>query len=342
MSSNRIKNILSPISRILPVEKLILLNRHRFVFPFWHAVSDTPPPHLSQLYCVPKISEFKLDLDFFLKNYKSASIEDVCSHTIHRKKTEQKLFFPTFDDGLAECYEVIAPILKKKGIRAAFFINPSFVDNKLLFHRHKASLILRSINGKQPKQAELKEAEQLVKQGHTGKNLHQFLYQSVYTDHALLDRIATVFSIDFKYFLANNRPYMNLAQIKELQEDGFLIGSHGMDHRELFLSSEDEINFQIAASMEFLIREINPRIKLFAFPFTDFKVPDSLFEQANQSKIWDLSFGTAGIKDEEMPNHIQRIPMESGKITDAKQVLRTEYIWYFLKTLLGKNKVRRQ
>jgi len=339
MSSSRIKNILSPLSRILPAEKLIPTNGHRFVFPFWHAVSDTPPPHLSQLYRVPSNSEFERDLDFFLKNYKSASIEDVSKFSSSNAKSDQKLFFPTFDDGLAECYHVIAAILKKKGIQAAFFINPSFVDNKMLFHRHKASLILNFVGN--AKSVELNEAELLVKQVHPNKSLHQFLRQSIYTDHALLNQIANIMDIDFNSYLTNNHPYMTLTQIKELQADGFLIGAHSMDHREFFLSSEEEINDQIVASMEFLIQEINPPLKTFAFPFTDFMVSDSVFEKMNQSKIWDLSFGTAGIKDEEMQNHIQRIPMESGKVADGKRVIRTEYIWYYFKSLLGKNKVRR-
>lgn len=339
MSSSRIKNILSPLSRILPAEKLIPTNGHRFVFPFWHAVSDTPPPHLSQLYRVPTISEFERDLDFFLRNYKTASIEAVFNYANQSVKTNQKLFFPTFDDGLAECFQVIAPILKKKGIQAAFFINPSFVDNKMLFHRHKASLILNFVGN--AKSVELKEAELLVKKGHSNKSLHQFLRQSVYTDHALLDQIATILGIDFNSYLTNNHPYMTLTQIKELQTDGFLIGAHSMDHREFFLSSEEEILTQISESMEFLIQEINPPAKTFAFPFTDFKVSDSVFGKMNQSKVWDLSFGTAGIKDEEMQNHIQRIPMESGKAADGKRIIRTEYIWYYFKSLLGKNKVRR-
>lgn len=342
MSSNRIKRFLSPLTGLLPVEKFIPANGHRFIFPFWHAVSDTPPAHLSQLFRIPSVSAFENDLDFFLKNYKSASIEDVCLYATNKGNTDDNLFFPSFDDGLAECYHVIAPILKKKGIRAAFFINPSFVDNKTLFHRHKASLILNHINRKQSKPAEIKEAEHLLQPISNNKNLHQFLRQSVYTDHSLLNQIAAVFDIDFDHFLAQHQPYMTLNQIRGLQNDGFLIGAHSMDHREFYLSSEKEILIQIFASMEFLIQEINPSVKMFAFPFTDFKVPDSVFEKANKSKIWDLSFGTAGIKDEPMQNHLQRIPMESGKIEEGKQVVLTEYVSYFLKTLLGKNKVRRQ
>jgi hypothetical protein len=93
--------------------------------------------------------------------------------------------------------------------------------------------------------------------------------------------------------------------------------------------------------MEFLTREIKPPINTFAFPFTDFKVSNSVFEKANTDRLWDLSFGTAGIKDETMKNHLQRIPMESGVSKDGEKIIRTEYIWYYLKSVFGKNKVSR-
>ena len=337
----RIKNLISSFSGMLPVEKLIPASGQRFIFPFWHSVSDTAQPHLSQIYRVPTIEEFERDLDFFLKNYRAATIEDVCSYTDQRKKIDGKFFFPSFDDGLKECHSVIAPILKKKGIQAAFFINPGFVDNKMLFHRHKASLILKAIHEGQWSDVVLLEVESIVKENYPNKTPQQFLRQSVYSDHFFLDQIAAKIGIDFTHFLKQHQPYLTLSQIQELQANGFLIGAHSADHREFFLSSEEEIRSQISTSMNFLNHEIKPSIKSFAFPFTDSKVPDSVFEWANQFKIWDISFGTAGMKDETMPNHFQRIPMESDKTRTGKEIVRAEYIWYFLKSLAGKNKVSR-
>ena len=338
MNSGSIKRLLSPFTGFIPVEKLIASSGHRFILPFWHAVSDVPLTHLSQLYCVPTISEFERDLDFLLMNYKSASVNDVLRYAITSEQPAENLFFPSFDDGLTECYHVIAPILKRKGIQAAFFINPSFVDNKMLFHRLKASLILNSIADQT---SGLIAAEKLLQQQFPNKKLVPFLRQANYTNHLLLDQIAEIFEIDLDDFLKKNQPYMTLDQIKELQNDGFLIGAHGMDHREFFLTSEDEIMEQISASIEFLIQEINPSIKTFAFPFTDFKVPDSVFDKANHARLWDVSFGTAGIKDETMKNHLQRIPMELSERSVGKEVIRAEYIWFYLKTVFGKNKVRR-
>ncbi len=339
MNIETVKRIIAPFSGLLPVEKLIASSGHRFILPFWHAVSDVPLPHLSQLYRVLAISEFERDLDFLLKNYKPASVEEVSGLAITNGKSEQNLFFPSFDDGMAECYHVIAPILKKKGIQAAFFINPAFVDNKMLFHRLKSSLLLNSIT--QIKHTGIEASEKLLQQKFPSKSIHQFLRQAAFTDHLLLDQIAEIFGIDFELFLKQKQPYMNLQQIKELQKDGFLIGAHGMDHREFFISSEEEMMAQISESINFLIQKINPPIKTFAFPFTDFKVPNSVFEKANTDGLWNMSFGTAGIKDETVQNHLQRIPMESGVSKDGRKIIRTEYIWYYLKSVFGKNKVRR-
>jgi peptidoglycan/xylan/chitin deacetylase (PgdA/CDA1 family) len=342
MDKASVKKIISSFSGILPFEKLMLFKNHRFVLPFWHAVSDEPLAHLSKLYQVPTVREFERSLDYLLKNYKPGNVDDLIRLSASRGKSEKKLFFPSFDDGLSLCYHVIAPILKRKGIQAAFFINPSFVGNYALFHRHKASLILSALEQKKSTPAEEKKAGQLLQNCFNNNNLYEFLHRTAYTDNWLLDQVGRIYEINFGDFLKTQQPYMSLEQISQLQADGFLIGAHGMDHREFYLSSEDEIKEQIFQSMEFVNKELHPAMKLFAFPYTDFNVPDTVFEWANSNEIWDLSFGTAGMKDERMLNHLQRIPMESSAGASCKKIIRTEYVWYYLKSVLGKNKVSRQ
>lgn len=342
MNAASLKQYISSFSGILPFEKLMLFKNHRFVLPFWHAVADEPQDHLSKLYQVPSVKEFEKSLDYLLKNYKPASADDLIRVSASRGKSEKKLFFPSFDDGLSPCFHVIAPMLKRKGIQAAFFINPTFVGNYALFHRHKASVILNALDRHQSTPSEEKKADQLLQKRFNNNNLYEFLHRTAYTDNWLLDQLARIYDINFGDFLKNNQPYMSLEQILQLQSDGFLIGAHGMDHREFFLSSEEEIKEQITLSMDFVNNELLPSLKLFAFPYTDFNVPDTVFEWANTQEIWDLSFGTAGMKDERMLNHLQRIPMESPDGASGKKIIRTEYVWYYLKSILGKNKVSRQ
>lgn len=340
MSNESIKNIFSSLSGFLPLKALMPASRQRFIFPFWHAVSDAPPAHLSALYQMPREKEFERDLDFFLKQFKCASIGQVEEFAMKKVDSKLNLFFPSFDDGLSECYHTIAPILKRKGIQAAFFINPEFGDNKKLFHRHKASVLLSRINQTKFNSKQIKEAGNLL--DIEPENIQVFLRRAVFEDENSLNKLAKYFEIDFDDYLRNYQPYMTLAQIKELQNDGFFIGAHSMDHREFFHASEPEMIQEISSSISFVNQKIHPEKKWFAFPFTDSKVPDTVFEKANQENIWDLSFGTAGMKDETMPNHIQRIPMESSQMQSAEKVLQTEYSWYAIKSVFGKNKVNRQ
>ena len=81
-------------------------------------------------------------------------------------------------------------------------------------------------------------------------------------------------------------------------------------------------------------------IKAFAFPFTDHGVSNEFFRLAKSRKVFDISFGTAGLKEDEFPFHFQRFPME-GTGLGASQLIKGEYFYYILKRLIGKHKIQR-
>ena len=117
------------------------------IFPFYHVVSNEYLPHLSHLYPYRNESQFEEDLDTMLKVYKPVSIEDYLKGSPRSGEKPQIVF--SFDDGLIECHQYIAPLLKKKGVPAIFFLNNDFIDNRGLFFRYKASLLLEHI-GRDP------------------------------------------------------------------------------------------------------------------------------------------------------------------------------------------------
>ena len=59
--------------------------------------------------------------------------------------SRRKQMVLSFDDGLVECHQVIAPLLMTKGVPATFFLNNHFIDNRDLFFRYKASLIIDQV-----------------------------------------------------------------------------------------------------------------------------------------------------------------------------------------------------
>ncbi|WP_163716312.1 polysaccharide deacetylase family protein [Mangrovibacterium lignilyticum] len=307
------QQLISELAAITPFNLLTSGRKLPVLLPFYHLVSNEDLPWRSN-YDYPNLKQFETDLDFLLKYFKPIGLGDLL-----KKDDLSKCFHLSFDDGLRECSEVIAPMLKRKGVPASFFINPSFVDNRDLFHRYKAS-----------------EITALLK----AKNIHIKL-QRTYADLATLDEMAEEIGLNWEEWLQEKQPYMTLEQIRTLKIDGFTIGSHTMDHPEFELLDEETQLEEIRESMEWVNEKLSPEIKAFAFPFTDVGVSDEVFETCHRENVYDISFGTAGIKKERFPFHFQRFPMEHRIELSPKIRLKQEYMAYRLKQLLGKHVARR-
>lgn len=305
--------MISELASVLPFRFLKQGRKNPVLLPFYHLVSDEELPWRSN-YNYPGTARFEAELDFLLLHFKPLALADLLSG-----EDLSGGFHLSFDDGLKQCSEVIAPILKRKGIPASFFINPSFIDNRDLFHRYKAS-----------------EISEMLKK----KNIHIHL-QRTYADLQSLDDLAEEIGLDWADWLHNNQPYMSLEQVRNLQNDGFSIGSHSMDHPEFELLDAETQLEEIKESMDWLGEQLNPSIRSFAFPFTDFGVPDSVFETCHREKIFDISFGTAGLKQEHFPFHFQRVPMEERLDMPVHLRLKQAYLGYKLKRILGRQYTRR-
>ena len=301
-----IRNSIANVAQIVPL-KLLMKGRNLPLFlPFYHVVSNVDLDYINS-YNVRNQLTFEKELDYLLKNFEPVSLNELLN------KPEQRKMHLSFDDGLKECYSVIAPVLMRKGIPATFFINPDFVDNKSIFHRFKRSIL---------------ESKGVLEKGVKKYYIHE-------TNE--LDVLAEKHKVDFSAY----SPYMSLQQIKQLQTDGFLIGAHSMNHPEMWLLSEEEQFIEIKNSMNWLVENIQPKLKVFAFPFTDDKVALSVFEKLKREHITDFTFGTAGLKYDIAPNHYQRIPIERTSEWTIEKSIRFEYFYYFIRSFLNKNIVKR-
>lgn len=297
------------------------LSPKNIIFPFYHTISDKNCPHIKNLYPVKTISQFEKELDFFQKNYQSISLEEIKIHVENGTQPDDPSFFLSFDDGLAECYSLIAPMLKKRNISAAFFINTGFVGNKDLFYRYKVSLIIEKI---QCSKYKIGNSEDLL-----NLTIH---------DSTKIDEIAKEIDLDFDEFLQQEKPYMCWVQIKELAAQGFYIGGHSVNHPYYNQISMDEQLFQTKSSIESIIKKLDLDYKIFSFPFTDLGVKKDFFESVYSDGIAEMTFGTAGIKKDEFDRNLQRIPMDNC-LGNPQRFLQKNLIQYHLKKLINKDKV---
>ena len=171
--------------------------------------------------------------------------------------------------------------------------------------------------------------------------LKEIIKSIKFEDKDLLEKIAKILNINFQEYLTNIKPYLTNKQIQELINEGHKIGSHSKNHPPFSEITEDEQVMQVSDSTNFIVENFKVNYKLFAFPFTDDKVKTSFFNIVFSENIIDYSFGTAGIKKDAIKNNIQRIPLEKRSIS-AKKYIKTEYLLYFIKKILGKYKVIRK
>lgn len=312
----------------------------RFLLPFYHIVCDAPLLHLKHLYNAKTVQSFHRDLDFFTRKYCVVDLDTFLTKAENGfEKTGKPICHISFDDGLAECATVIAPILKQRGIPATFFVNSSFVDNQSMFFRFKISLLIDKLvtNGLSGTQINASLSALGIKDTAKLKNA---LLQLKYADVALIDQLGVIWDIAFDGYLKTHQPYLTSSQIIKMQSDGFTIGAHSLDHPEFRLLGVDEQYRQVQTSVDELMRKFALKTKVFSFPFTDFGVPMSLFERLRNNKVIDASLGTAGMKNDTALNNYQRVAMETGK--SAPQTIAEAQLKMIARRILNINTIKRQ
>lgn len=301
------------------------------LLPFYHCVSDQAPTHIQPLYTPRSLADFEKDIQFFLEHWQPISIQDLIAH-IHENKPIKPSFLISFDDGLREFKTNAVPILKKYNLSACNFLNTDFIDNKGLFFRFKIALLIQHLN-KNPHLLQEKTIKKHLDTNNYSSQLLGFGYDKI----PLIDQLGLLLKVDFDEYLKTQKPYLHSDEIIELQKQGFHFGAHSMSHPEYrFISLADQIK-QTKGSLHPIMNIFQEKFRLFAFPFTDAGIGNSFFDAVEEDL--QLSFGTAGIRDDQIKWNLQRTAMEAKG--SAEKIIKNELGYYSMLKLIRKNKINR-
>lgn len=308
------------------------------VAPYYHLVSSSVPPHINQLFSGRSVTQFLNDIDFFLLHYNIVDLHQMINYVVYGEPLPSNPLFLSFDDGLKEVYDVVISILSEKGVPATFFVCNQFIDNKELFYRHKASLLLNHLENNTKY---IKETEHFfeVLQGEK-QQLRQQILSIRYHDREILDQLARHIGYDFQDYLQTYSPYLTTHQIKTLLDKGFTIGSHSVNHPNYSELSLNEQIEQTRQGMEYVQHQFNLPYKAFAFPFNDNRVSTRFYKTVVNEKITDITFGTSGLIDDVGLHNIQRCKFENTA-ADAKAILSQCYSDKNDRILLNKDLIKR-
>ncbi|MCG2792105.1 MAG: polysaccharide deacetylase family protein [Weeksellaceae bacterium] len=322
----------NPIIQSFSFEKFLQKLPFRDLILVYHLASDEEVKHVKHLFPYRSVKQFENDLDFLSQYFDFLDWETFIKEKTEKVSRKKPTILLTFDDGYCEFYDIIAPILKRKGIFAVQFINPKFIDNQDLMWRNKVSLLVKElVDHKRSKDKMLK-----YKPAELQKNILSVSFQN----QNQLDEVAQLLEIDFNDYLKKNPIYLTTEQVRQLKNDGFGISSHGWDHPFYNqLSLADQLK-NTQKSLNFM-KENQFLNDSFAFPFTDHLVTNEFFDSIfNQNPDLKFTFGAAGLKLDNYARNLQRIPMEIGNYS-AKELLKNEILYYQILQKFKKNKIIR-
>ena len=313
-----------------------MLSQHNpgnLVAPCYHVVAERPLPHIRQLYPFRDPVEFKRELDWLLARFQPVSLEDIVASQTKGTALPVKSLFLSFDDGFREMAEIVAPICKREGVPATFFLITDFLDNRKLGFRHKASLLLETLSALPPEKAQaiLWETARLQSIEYR-ESVCEFVLGVGYTHSSLLDEAARLAGLDFQDYLRRESPYLSSKQVRGLLEDGFSIGAHSLDHpRYSEISIEQQI-MQTSGSVEYLVRNFGMKHRAFAFPFVSDGVSEDFYRRVFSEHICDVVFCIGATPSTENWPIVERFGVERNP---------SEPIWTILRTM-NRRRLRRR
>lgn len=310
------------------------------LLPYHHTVSNDFLPHIKHLYNYKNETQFSTDLDFLLTHFRPISLPDLIRAVQQNGKPPRETFLLTFDDGFREIYDIIAPVLEKKGIPACFFINPAFIDNRVLFYRCKVSLLIHELKKNGENKSLLNryasilglqtDAETAVISGLKKINPEQI---------NRLDEIAAQTGYSFDNFLKSNQPFLSTQQLVSLHKRGFAIGAHSLDHPRFQLLSQQEQVSQVTGSCQYVNDLFQTNDCCFSFPHSDQGLPQSLFDVLSGSGI-PLLFGIQNQKTELNNKMLHRFNAERPEFDFSAQV-KGVLMLQWLRRIINQNQVTR-
>ncbi len=306
----------------LPRAAITRIAGRSLVAPCYHMVSDDSPIHTRHLYAERGIAEFEKDLDYLLQSFTPLSLEEIGSLSARGLSIPGNSLFLSFDDGFREMSEIVAPLCRRKGVPATFFLTTAFLDNRVLGSRHKASLLIDDCE-RQGIGADSPALKKLIQEAGLGpfESIRQTFLAVSHAQTHLLDECAVSLGVDFEDYLRTSRPYLTLDQVRGLLQEGFSIGGHSIDHPRY---GDLEFNEQIRQTVEciqYLTGNFPVPCKAFAFPFVSDGVDDRFFEEVLTKNIADLVFCIGRMPTKSHKRAFQRFGVESPRPQQIEDLL---------------------
>ncbi len=320
----------------------------------YHIVSDEDLPH-QVYYSYKNTRQFENDVVWAKR--RAVGYDEVAGHRLRSQPLPRSRLLFTFDDGFAECFHVIRPILRKHSVPGVFFVTTSFLDDRRRLFETSASLCLREVARMDPERAahlvadlSLDRPRQAARRASdrtlalrrlqtaripplaSPAQIELALWLLGFEEDGVdeIERACALFGVNPDAYARTRPLFMSSAQVRQLAAEGFTIGSHGRTHLPIQRAGLEMMEQEIVASCS-LVRELSGQKRVpFAFPYGGSGIKRSaLAEILRRHDFVDLFFDTGGLRCDE-PFIINRVwadppPAQGGGGSNLSFLLRSEW-----------------
>ena len=197
----------------------------------FHDISAAESPFTRGMGVSTRPADFEAALKFLTKYYNPVRLQDILPDSDGRTLPPRAVLV-TFDDGYSSAMKWAAPICRKLGVPAVFFINAAFLDNHRLAPDNLVCFVANAL-GMETINAAVRMAKGGDSPGLSGMaEVFSRFFPSISLEQraVFLDALAQLGKIDERKLAEQAQLYLNRKQIGELASLDFEIGNHTYSH----------------------------------------------------------------------------------------------------------------
>jgi peptidoglycan/xylan/chitin deacetylase (PgdA/CDA1 family) len=245
---------------------------HRVVDNFDRSATDTIPSMLISTRMLER------QIDWLAKHFEIMSLDEIGAHLKSGKIFEKPAAAVTFDDGYSDVYHYAYPLLRRKGIPAAFFVVTGLIGTGRLQLFDRLYRLLQTLRSHgTPLGVTLSYAlESAGGESAKTKQLHWMADDPFGVMTSVLTRFPrrqienAILQLEdetpSKGDLLDDMAPMSWEMIETMHRGGMTIGSHTNSHLLLTSESRETARKDLLESKQLLESHLNTTIKHFAYP----------------------------------------------------------------------------
>ena len=276
----------------------------------FHNISATDAPFTKGMNVSITPSKFEAALRFLTTHYTPVRLEDVLTDFDGRGLPPRAVLV-TFDDAYASVAELAAPLCRRFGVQAVFFVNAAFLDNQRLAPDNLVCYVANELG-----METIRSAARAV-QGSDAPELRSlsevftrfFPAVSLAEREVFLEALRQLAGIDESRMAREAGMYLTSKQLHELASFDFEIGNHTYTHVHCRSLSPEEFGSQVDRNKAELEALSGTKVRAFSQPYGSSKdLTRDLAEHLERSghKAVFLSESVANSRGAD-PFHLDRV-----------------------------------